>query len=131
MHDDRADAFTWCMIHLAGGNQGDWGIVYGFRDCVKCGARVNEDKDRRCANCGAEVTPAAPKHAGGRPAREPWSSAYLRECPNGHKYTPKERSCPECAPSPENYLARALAAQQGGGGWHSYTGKNWLAGRRF
>ena len=85
-------------------------MVYGFRDCTACGSRVNEDKDEACPNCGAKVTKMAPKHAGGRPAREPWSSAYLRECPNGHKYTPKERSCPECAPSPENYLARALAA---------------------
>ena len=131
MHDDRADAAIWCLIHLAGGNQGDWGIVYGFRDCTRCGARVNEDKDRRCANCGAEVTPAVPKHAGGMPARVPWSDAYLKTCPNGHKYTPRERSCPECAPSPENVIARALAAQQGQGGWHSYTGKNWLAGRPF
>jgi predicted phage terminase large subunit-like protein len=130
MHDDRADAWVWAMIHLAGSGQGDWGLVYGFRDCAKCGARVNEDKDKRCANCGAEVTPAAPKHAGGMPARVPWSDAYLKSCPNGHKYTPRERSCPDCAPSPETFIARALAGQ-GGVGKYSYTGKNWLAGRRF
>jgi phage terminase large subunit-like protein len=131
MHDDRGDAFVWSMIHLAGGNQGDWGIVYGFRDCTKCGARVNEDKDQRCANCGAEVTPAVPKHAGGMPARVPWSDAYLKTCPNGHKYTPRERSCPECAPSPETYLARALASSNGSGGRYGYTAKDWLAGRRL
>jgi phage terminase large subunit-like protein len=131
MHDDRADAAIWCLIHLAGGNQGDWGIVYGFRDCVKCGARVNEDKDKRCANCGAEVTPAIPKHAGGMPARVPWSDAYLKTCPNGHKYTPRERSCPECAPSPETQIARALASANGGGGRYGYAAKDWLAGRRF
>ena len=64
MKDDRADAAVWALLHLAGSNQGDWGAVYGFTDCVKCGARVNFDKDKRCSNCGAEVTPPAPKHAG-------------------------------------------------------------------
>jgi len=130
MKDDRADAFVWAILHLAGANQGSWGIVYGFRDCTKCGSRVNEDKDSRCPNCGAEVTPLPAKHAGGMPAREPWSAAYLRSCPNGHKYTPRERSCPECAPSPETFIARAVASQGQGGG-HGYSGKNWLAGRRI
>ena len=119
---------VWTMIHLAGGSQGDWGMVYGFRDCTKCGGRVNEDKDQRCPNCGCEITKLPPKHAGGRPSQVPWSDAYLRTCPNGHKYTPKERSCPKCAPSPENYLQRALAMQSGGTGPLSYTGKN-LFGR--
>jgi phage terminase large subunit-like protein len=132
MHDDRADAFTWCMIHLSGGNQGDWGIVYGFRDCTKCGSRVNESKDTRCANCGAEVTPAVPKHAGGRPAQVPWSAAYLRTCGKCEAtYSPKERSCPECSKSPETFLREALASSPGGGGWLSYTGKNWLSGRKL
>ena len=133
MHDDRADAFTWCMIHLSGSGQGDWGIVYGFRDCGACGSRVNEDKDHVCHNCGAPVEKTKPKHAGGRPAQVPWSEAYLKTCANpacGAKYTPKERSCPKCAPSPETVIARALAAP-GGGGRLSYTGGNWLAGRRF
>ena len=121
----------WLLIHLSGTGQGNWAQVYGFRDCHKCGARVNEDKDKRCSNCGAEVEPVKPKHAGGRPAQVPWSEAYLRTCPNGHKYTPRERSCPECAPSPETYLARAMSAQAGPGGRLSYTGKNWLAGRRI
>ena len=102
-------------------------MVYGFRDCVKCGARVNENKDKRCMNCGAEVTPAIPKHAGGRPVQVPWSAAYLKTCPKCEaKYTPKERTCPQCAPSPENYLARAHFLQQSGGGRHT-SGK--LAGR--
>ena len=130
MKDDRADAFVWAIIHLAGSNQGDWGSVYGFTDCTGCGSRVNYDKDKRCGHCGKEITPPAPKHAGGRPAQVPWSDAYLRTCPNGHKYTPRERSCPTCAPSPETYLARAMAAQ-GGGGRYGYSGKNWLAGRRI
>ncbi len=132
MHDDRADAWVWCMIHLAGGSQGDWGLVYGFRDCVKCGARVNEDKDRQCSNCGAEVTPAVPRHAGGRPAQVPWSAAYLKTCPKCEKtYTPRERTCPHCSPSPENYLARALASANGSGGRYGYVAKDWFAGRRF
>jgi predicted phage terminase large subunit-like protein len=131
MHDDRADAFAWAIIHLGGGSQGDWALAYGFTDCTACGSRVNEDKDRRCPNCGAEVVKMAPKHPGGRPAREPWHLAYLRECPQGHRYSPRERSCPECAPSPETFLARVAALQSGGTGRLSYTGRNWLAGRNF
>lgn len=132
MKDDRADAFVWAMIHLAGSGQGDWGLAYGFRDCVKCGSRVNEDKDSQCPNCGAEVTKMAPKAAGGRPAREPWSVAYLNTCPKCEtKYSPKERSCPNCSISPETYLARAMAMQSGNGGRLSYTGKNWFGGRRI
>ena len=134
MRDDRADAWVWAMIHLSGSGQGNWAQAYGFRDCHRCGARVNEDKDKRCGNCGAEVEPVKPKHAGGRPAQVPWSEAYLRTCTNegcGAKYTPKERSCPKCSPSPETYLQRALTSSQGGGGKLGYTGGNWLAGRRF
>ena len=131
MHDDRADAWVWAMMHLAGSEQGDWGIVYGFRDCAKCGARVNEDKDQRCANCGAEIAPAVPKHAGGMPARVPWSAAYLKTCPKCEAtYTPRERSCPKCSPSPENVIARALAGQ-GGTGRYGYAAKDWFAGRKF
>ena len=133
MRDDRADAWVWAMIHLSGSGQGNWAQVYGFRDCHKCGARVNEDKDKRCHNCGCEIEPVKPKHAGGRPAQVPWSEAYLKTCPKCEaKYTPKERSCPKCAPSPETYLARALAASSpGGAGKLGYTGGNWLAGRRL
>jgi hypothetical protein len=72
-----------------------------------------------------------PKHAGGRPPKEPWSAAYLRTCPEGHKYTPKERTCPECGTNPEQYMRKALALTAGGGGWLSYTGRNWLAGRKL
>jgi len=132
MHDDRADAWVWSILHLAGANQGDWGAVYGFTDCTGCGSRVNFDKDEACANCGKEVKPPVPKHAGGRPSREPWSAAYLNTCPKCEKrYSPKHKSCPECSATPEQYLAAAMAAQQGGGGRYSYTGKNWLAGRRI
>ena len=133
MKDDRADSAIWLLIHLSGSGQGNWAQVYGFRDCVKCGARVNEDKDKRCANCGAEVVPQAPKHAGGRPAQVPWSEAYLKTCANpacGAKYTPRERTCPKCAPSPETVIARAVAGQ-GSTGRLGYAGSNWLAGRRI
>jgi phage terminase large subunit-like protein len=134
MHDDRADAWVWTLIHLAGGNQGDWGIVYGFRDCTGCGARVNEDKDQRCANCGALVTKMPPKHAGGRPAQVPWSVAYLKTCTNedcGKTYPPREPTCPHCSMGPESYMRKALAMSAGQGGWHSYTGRDWMAGRRI
>ena len=131
MHDDRADAFAWSMIHLSGSGQGNWAQAYGFRDCVKCGARINEDKDKRCANCGAEVVPQAPKHAGGRPAQVPWSEAYLKTCRVCEaKYTPRERSCPNCSPAPETVIARAVAGQSGVGRF-GYTGRDWLAGRRI
>ena len=134
MKDDRADAWVWAILHLAGVNQGSWGLVYGFRDCTKCGARVNEDKDQRCLNCGAAITPMPPKHAGGRPAREPWSVAYLKTCGNpdcGKKYPPREPSCPHCSMNPAQYMAKALSMSTGQGGWHSYTGRDWMAGRRF
>jgi len=132
MRDDRADGWVWGILHLSGSGQGNWAQAYGFRDCYSCGARVNEDKDLACHHCGAKVEPAKPKHAGGRPAQVPWSEAYLRTCPKCEaKYTPRERSCPACSPSPETYLARALASSQGGGGKLGYTGGNWLAGRKF
>ena len=122
----------WAILHLAGANQGDWGAVYGFTDCTGCGSRVNFDRDQRCASCGKEVIAPAPKHAGGRPSREPWSAAYLNTCPKCEKkYSPSHRSCPECSASPEEYLRRVTQMQQGGGGWHAYQGKDWLAGRRF
>ena len=89
------------MIHLAGGNQGDWGIVYGFRDCSKCGSRVNEDKDERCPNCGAEVTKPAPKHAGGRPSQVPWSAAYLKTCSKMREDVhPPRENLPALQPEP-------------------------------
>ena len=133
LKDDRADAFVWAMIHLAGTGQGGWGIAYGFTDCTGCGSRVNVDKDPVCRNCGEPVEPLTPKHAGGRQAQVPWSDAYLKTCPKcDAKYTPRERTCPQCAPSPETYLARAMAAQGGqGNGRYGYAGKNWLAGRRI
>jgi hypothetical protein len=122
------------MIHLAGSNQGDWASVYGFRDCSSCGARVNEDKDEVCGNCGRPVTRMAPKHAGGRPSQVPWSAAYLRTCVNedcGKTYPPGERTCPHCSLSPESYMRRALAMSSGNTGKLGYTGGNWLAGRKF
>jgi phage terminase large subunit-like protein len=125
---------VWAMIHLAGSNQGDWASVYGFRDCSSCGARVNEDKDEVCGNCGRPVTRMAPKHAGGRPSQVPWSAAYLRTCVNedcGKTYPPGERTCPHCSLSPESYMRRALAMSSGNTGKLGYTGGNWLAGRKF
>ena len=71
MHDDRADAFVWAMIHLSGSGQGNWAMVYGFDDCGSCGARVNVDKDQRCRNCGAEVVKTPPKHPGAGPPGNP------------------------------------------------------------
>ena len=132
MHDDRADALVWCMIHLAGYGQGDWGLAYGFRDCGACGAKVNEDKDRQCKNCGADVDRPAPKHPGGRPAKEPWSLAYLNTCANCQKTYPRhERTCPHCSPSPESYMRRALSLSSGNLGGIGYSGKDILRGRRF
>ena len=132
MRDDRADAAVWAILHLAGSNQGDWGIVYGFRDCTGCGARINEDKDRACHECGRPIEPMTPKHAGGRPTQVPWSAAYLKTCPKCEAtYTPRERSCPKCSPSPENVIAKALASVNGSGGWYGYAAKDWLAGRKF
>ena len=135
MHDDRADAAIWCLIHLAGGNQGDWGAVYGFRDCPGCGARVNFEKDAVCGHCGKPVTKPVPKAAGGRPAKEPWSIAYQSTCTNedcGKKYPPREPTCPHCSMNPAQYMAKALAMSAGqAGGWHSYTGRDLFAGRRF
>ena len=43
-------------------------MVYGFTDCGRCGARVNDDKDERCHNCGAEVDQPRPEARRG-PAR--------------------------------------------------------------
>ena len=133
-HDDRADAFVWAMIHLSGSGQGNWAMVYGFDDCGSCGARVNTDKDQRCKNCGTEVVKTPPKHPGGRPAREPWSAAYLNTCINedcGKTYPRHERTCPHCSRSPESYMRQVLALSGGNSGGIGYSGKDILRGRRF
>jgi hypothetical protein len=122
----------WAMIHLAGSNQGDWGTVYGFTDCTGCGARVNYQKDKRCGNCGKDVVPPAPKHAGGRPAQVPWSAAYLKTCGKCEKtYSPHERTCPHCEASPEAYMAKVAAFTGGQTGRHGYTGRDILRGRKL
>ena len=134
MKDDRADAFVWAMIHLAGSGQGGWSAAYGFQDCHGCGTRVNYEKDEVCRHCGEPVKPPPDKHPGGRPAQVPWSAAYLKTCTNedcGKTYPPREPTCPHCSMSPESYMRKALAMSSGQGGWHSYTGRDWMAGRRF
>ena len=116
-HDDRADAFVWAMIHLSGSGQGNWAMVYGFDDCGSCGARVNTDKDQRCKNCGTEVAKTPPKHPGGRPAREPWSAAYLNTCINedcGKTYPRHERTCPHCSPEPRLVICARSSPCPGG-----------------
>jgi phage terminase large subunit-like protein len=128
MRDDRADAWVWAVIHLAGTGQGNWASAYGFTDCGGCGGRIHDTKDRECPHCGRPVPPRTPKGNGGRPAQVPWSTAYLRECPQGHTYSPRERSCPQCAPSPETYLRRVTALSAGPGG---NLAAKWLAGRNL
>ena len=133
MKDDRADGWVWAMLHLSGTGQGNWAQVYGFRDCHKCGARVNEDKDKRCHNCGARDRAGQAEACRGQ-AR---SGAVVRGVParrarSGHKYTPAGAVVPGVRPEPRKRISRGrLAAQQGGGGGSAYTGGNWLAGRRI
>jgi len=79
-----------------------------------------------------EVAPPAPKHPGGRPAREPWSAAYLNTCINeacGKTYPRHERACPHCSRTPESYMRQVAVLSGGQGGL--YTGKDILRGRRF
>jgi len=61
-----------------------------------------------------------------------WWKAYQKTCRNGHDYPMKLAKCPECGPSPETYMSRVLALSQAQGNTPGiYTGKDWLAGRKW
>ena len=61
MHDDRADACVWAIIHLAGSGQGDWGIVYGFRDCTGAARGSTRTRTSAATNCGSRSHARCPQ----------------------------------------------------------------------
>jgi phage terminase large subunit-like protein len=132
-HDDRADAWVYAMRELCGFAMVNYKEIYGFSSCKGCGEDVHILKDKVCRRCGAAVDPTPPqrdpKHA--RSAVR-WASAYNRTCPQGHEYPMKLGKCPECSPDPNAYLAQIAAFTSAGNqGSRTYTGRNWLAGRRI
>lgn len=133
MGDDRADAFVWAMIELAGKGKTNWEQVYGFSECKHCGEDVNHMVDKKCKSCGQAVVPdKLQKVTGMEKHAQRWWKAYTKECPNGHdNYSMSLRKCPECDVNPGAYLAQALALSGQGGSKYSYTGKDYFRGRKF
>lgn len=119
--DDRADAFVWAILELAGEKAGSFKAMYGFIACLNCGEDVNQQLDRKC-RCGEPVPVKEPGDRRDRSTR--WAAAYMKICENGHEYSMNISSCPKCRVDPGAYLA-AVAQLTGG------AGQGWLAGRRL
>ena len=129
MHDDRADAWVWAMRELAGSGGASYKEAYGFFPCNSCGRDVNEQIDKRCRNCGAEVRPEEKEKPRDRSVR--WANAYQNTCDYGHEYPMRYRSCPKCGVTPDSYMAQVARLGGVNTGWHAYSGRNWLAGRKI
>ena len=134
MHDDRADAWVWCMIHLAGRESGRLGHrlrVPRLRQVRGAGQRGQGPAVRQLRRRGH---PDAPQARRGQARAGP----VVRRVPEDvHERGVREdvpapgTVLPALQQEPETFMAKALAMSTGQGGWHSYTGKDWLAGRRI
>lgn len=134
--DDRADAFVWAMVYLAGKPSVDWEKVYGFGTCKHCNADVSFLSDKNCRGCGQPVTADKQEMqaiGSGEKSAVRWWHAYAKKCPRGHEpYPMKLKACPKCELSPDEFLRQAMAFSGAGKGGPGYTGKrDWLSGRRI
>jgi predicted phage terminase large subunit-like protein len=123
-HDDRADAFVWAMTELRGITDGSYLATYGHKYCKSCGKTIRTSA-RLCPGCGKmqdssdDQTPTAGK----------WAGAYLNHCKKcGENYPQRFKKCPTCNPTPETYMAAVQKASGQGGGWLSYSGRDWFKG---
>lgn len=124
--DDRADAFVWAFSELRGITEGSYLDAYGYKKCESCQYTYNKSHGQ-CPRCGfktaKEEKPVTPGD---------WARAYKNTCRKcGTVYPQREPQCPNCVPSPYAYMAKVQAITNGQSGFVSYTGRNWLAGRRF
>lgn len=125
-HDDRADAMVWAMTELRGITDGSYMAAYGWKYCKSCGKSIRTST-RMCPDCGKmqdsdDATPTA-----GR-----WAGAYLNFCKKCDKSYPQRfKKCPTCYPTPETYMATVQNASGQGGGWLSYSGRDWFKGTRL
>jgi ribosomal protein L37E len=132
MHDDRADAFVWCILEFRDAWQGSMKEAYGFMTCTKCGADVHEKKDKACKSCGHPVEEESRPAGPDRPGGSRWSDAYYNTCKKcGAKYSPHKRQCPECTMDAGEYLRRAMTtAGNQNPTWKNYTSGNWFRNRK-
>ena len=129
-HDDRADAWVYAMRELCGFGAVNYKEIYGFSACKGCGNDVHVYIDKRCKSCGEPVmVPAKEIDQTRKKSAIRWSAAYYRTCDAGHEYPMKLKTCPECKPDPNVYMAQVLKISNPNSG-PSYTPGNWLAGRR-
>lgn len=130
-HDDRADAWVYAMRELCGFGAVNYKEIYGFSACKGCGEDVHVYIDKRCKSCGTPVAVEAkePDNTRRKSAIR-WSAAYYRNCPQGHEYPMKLKTCPECAPDPNVYMAQVMKVSGNATG-PGYTPRNWLAGRKL
>ena len=127
-HDDRADAWVWGMRELSGMGNVDWGEIYGFRTCLKCGGKVNMRLEKACRLCGESFDYTPPPVSTERSIR--WSNAYQKTCDQGHEYPMRLKRCPKCNGDAEylEKVSRFIGVNRGNLG---YTGVDPLLGRRF
>lgn len=129
-HDDRADAWVYAMRELCGFGAVNYKEIYGFSACKNCGSDVHVYIDKRCKSCGAPVmVPAQEVDQTRRKSAIRWSAAYYRTCENNHEYPLKLKTCPECKPDPNVYMAQVMKVVNPGNG-PSYAPRDWFAGRR-
>lgn len=130
MHDDRADAWVWAMRELTGQGAYSFAEAYGFVPCKNCGEDLNERYDKTCKKCGHEVEAENKEKARDRSTR--WSAAYAKICDYGHEYPMRLAQCPKCKNDPGEYMRQALALSGASSStWQSYSGGNWLKGRKI
>jgi rRNA maturation protein Nop10 len=118
------------MIELTRRGSASFKEMYGFYPCPKCGQDINQQLDKICKHCGEGVHIPEKEKTRDRATR--WSGAYSRKCPKGHEYPMNLRACPHCGEDAMAYMRKVMAMTGvGGGQWHSYGGKSWLAGRKI
>jgi phage terminase large subunit-like protein len=127
--DDRADAWVWGMRELSGMGNVDWGEVYGFRTCLKCGGKVNVRLEKGCKSCGEEIVPIEERKSDERSIR--WSNAYMKTCDEGHEFAMRLKKCPKCHGEVEylDKVSRFIGANQGFFGYNNSN--DWLSGRKY
>lgn len=130
--DDRADAYVWAFSFFKELTEGSWLDPYGMRNCEECGLTYGKNK-RACQQCGAvNAEWEEQKRDDFIPSEETeYAMMYgMTRCNKCGKMFNPRKGCPTC--SPNGYMKKAMSLSGSSyGNWVSYTGGNWLGGRKF